>query len=194
MHTLRNTKEAKQPTEHKFMDGQIIVIAHGLQVTQEVWETAREEGSMECRIQVETSLGKQKEIGRLVSVDLMEKRVSEWPLAWTNHTLSRGEKPLGTKAESSIFVVKPPVCMSCVQPSHHVEAHSQTSRDKSPCSLVPRIPNLNITSDLSINACFAVPNVGACEHVLLKASQHNGLKTKSTFLCQPQCLTHSMLS
>lgn len=59
------------------------------------------------------------------------------------------------------------------------KGHRNSNRDKSPCSIVPRIPNLKIPLDPSINTCFAIPNVDSCEPVLVKAEQ--GLETKVMF-------------
>lgn len=57
------------------------------------------------------------------------------------------------------------------------EGHRNLSRDKSPCSIVPRIPNLKIPLDPSINTCFAIPNVDACEPGWVKAAQGPGRET-----------------
>lgn len=61
------------------------------------------------------------------------------------------------------------------------EGHGNPSRNKSPCSIVPRIPNLKIPLDPSINTCFAIPNVDACEPVLVKADQGRSPETKAVF-------------
>lgn len=74
------------------------------------------------------------------------------------------------------------------------EGHRNPSRDKSLCTKVPRIPNLKIPLDPSIKTCFAIPNVDACEPVLVKANQGHGLETKTAFGSAAGMASHSVVS
>ena len=67
------------------------------------------------------------------------------------------------------------------------DGHRNPSRGKSPCSIVPRIPNLKIPLDPSIKTCFAIPSVDAREPVLVKAGQGRGLETKRPLGQQQGC-------
>lgn len=74
------------------------------------------------------------------------------------------------------------------------EGRRNQSRDKSPCSKVPRIPNLKIPLDPSIKTCFAIPNVDACEPALVKANRGHGLETKAAFGSTTGMPSHGILS
>lgn len=65
-----------------------------------------------------------------------------------------------------------------MKPSSCTEGHGNPSRDKSPCSLVPRIPNLKIPLDPSIKTHFAFQML---KHVSLcwrKQTEVTGQKQK----------------